>query len=421
MASSQKNTDSTVRNGRHSAPQKRRSDGPPTIVYFDHTAIMSGGEIALLNLILSLDRSLFTPVVVLGMDGPLAEKLREAGVEIHILPLDTGVASTRKDSLKAGSLLRVGTALRSLKYAVRLARLLRARKADLIHTNSLKADVLGGIAARLARIPVIWHVRDRIAVDYLPPFAVAMFRLSCRVLPDYIIANSHATIQTLATGIAVRAAVVHSGSTARQIRVVHDGIAEQALPPRLSITASPTIGLVGRISPWKGQHIFIDAAAEILKQYPETKFQIIGSAMFGEEAYEAEVRSQITRLGLDGQIELTGFCSDVFTLINKLDVLVHASTVGEPFGQVVIEGMAAGKPVVATSGGGILEIVVDGETGYLVPMGDAPSMAAAVCKLLADPVAGYEMGLRGRERVLQHFTIDITAQKVQNIYSEFFQ
>jgi glycosyltransferase involved in cell wall biosynthesis len=178
---------------------------------------------------------------------------------------------------------------------------------------------------------------------------------------------------------------------------------------------------VGRISPWKGQHIFVDAAAEILRQYPDTRFQIIGSAMFGEEKYESQIRDQVTSLGLSSKIELTGFCDDVFSLINKLDVLVHASTMGEPFGQVVVEGMVAGKPVVATSGGGILEIVLDGQTGYLVPMGDASAMAAAVCKLLADPVGASEMGLRGRARVLQHFTIDITAQKVQSIYAEFFQ
>jgi len=247
-----------------------------------------------------------------------------------------------------------------------------------------------------------------------------MFRATCRVLPDYIIANSHATIETLATGVAVRAAVVHSGATSRQIRVVHDGIPEHSLAPKLSLSAAPIVGLVGRISPWKGQHVFIEAAADILKQYPNTRFQIIGSVMFGEEEYEAQIREQIKRLDITTQVELTGFCKDVFTRINKLDVLVHASTVAEPFGQVVIEGMVAGKPIVATSGGGILEIVLDGETGYLVPMGEAGAMAAAVCKLLADPVGASRMGLMGRDRVLQNFTIEITAQKVQDIYKEFF-
>jgi glycosyltransferase involved in cell wall biosynthesis len=164
--------------------------------------------------------------------------------------------------------------------------------------------------------------------------------------------------------------------------------------------------------------VFIDSAAEVLKSFPQCKFQIIGSAMFGEEEYEAKVREQVHNLGLDTAVEFTGYCEDVYSRISNLDVLVHASTTGEPFGQVVIEGMVAGKPVVATSGGGILEIVEDGKTGHLVPMGDSNSMAKAICSLLADPDGAAAMGLNGRKRVLQHFTIEITANKVQEIYSE---
>lgn len=393
----------------------------PTVVYFDHTAKMSGGEIALHNVILNLDRERFEPVVIIGMDGTLANKLRDAGIEVHILPLDDSIASTRKDSLKGNSLLRIGTALRSIRYTFRLARLLKARGADILHTNSLKADLLGGVAARMARIPVIWHVRDRIADDYLPGFAARAFRLCCRVMPDYIIANSHATMATLSTGTAVRAAVVHSGSTNRQLKVVHDGISDFGLSPRLLETMTPIIGLVGRISPWKGQHIFIEAASEVIRRYPGAEFQIIGSAMFGEEDYEAELAKQVETLGLKKNIHFLGFCEDVFDRINSLDILVHASTVGEPFGQVVVEGMVAGKPVVATRGGGVPEIVVDGETGYLVPMDNAPAMAEALIKLLSNPEAAHRMGLRGRARVLQHFTIDITTHKIQDIYSEFFE
>ena len=150
MTSSQENSETITRHTRDEAAVIPRSDKRRTIAYFDHTALMSGGEIALLNLILSLDKSLYTPVVILGMDGPLADRLREAEVELHVLPLDASVSSTRKDTLKSGSLLRIGTAFRSLKYSVRLARLLRARKVELIHTNSLKAerDLLSVLAAR---------------------------------------------------------------------------------------------------------------------------------------------------------------------------------------------------------------------------------------------------------------------------------
>jgi glycosyltransferase involved in cell wall biosynthesis len=296
---------------------------------------------------------------------------------------------------------------------------MRTRKVDLVHTNSLKADILGGIAARLARVPVIWHVRDRIADDYLPALAARGFRLLCRLLPHYIIANSQATLSTLSTPSPERATVIHSGIARPPLRVVHDGIPDPVLPCSSEGEAhTPVIGLVGRISPWKGQHIFIEAASQIRQRFPTARFEIIGSALFGEEAYERQVRAQVAEAGLSEAVEFTGFCEDVMGRIQGLDILVHASTVGEPFGQVVVEGMVLGKPVVATNGGGVPEIVLDGETGILVPMGDASSMAEAVCALLSDPHRAQKMGTAARNRALEHFSIEGTALKVEAVYRE---
>jgi glycosyltransferase involved in cell wall biosynthesis len=123
-------------------------------------------------------------------------------------------------------------------------------------------------------------------------------------------------------------------------------------------------------------------------------------------------------LGIERSVEFTGFRNDVPDLIRGLDLIVHASTTGEPFGQVIVQGMAAGKPVVATNGGGVPEIVVDGTTGLLVPMDDAPALGAAICKLLAAPETAAAMGKAGRKRVLEHFTIEQSARKVEAVYAE---
>jgi glycosyltransferase involved in cell wall biosynthesis len=143
--------------------------------------------------------------------------------------------------------------------------------------------------------------------------------------------------------------------------------------------------------------------------------------MFGEDEYEKMIRQMVVDLGLEDNVEFTGYVTDVPQRVAKLDVLVHASTTGEPFGQVVIEGMVAGKPVIATRGGGVVEIVEDGVTGILVPMSDAKAMAEALVRLLADPASAAAMGLCGRVRVLQHFTIEQTANKVHEIYAEFME
>ena len=178
------------------------------------------------------------------------------------------------------------------------------------------------------------------------------------------------------------------------------------------------VGLVGRISPWKGQHIFIQAAALVNQRFPHARFFIIGAALFGEDQYEQEVRQLPRQLGIHENVEFSGFRKDIGRAIAELDLLVHASTIGEPFGQVIIEGMAAGKPVVATNGGGVPEIVEDGRTGILVPMADIEAMASAICRILSDPASAKAMGLRARQSVADHFTIEQTARRVEAVYAE---
>jgi glycosyltransferase involved in cell wall biosynthesis len=387
------------------------------VLLFDHTAALGGGEIALLNLVKCLNPIAVKPFVVLGADGPLVKQLQPI-VETHILPLPLDVKNTKKDKLGIATLFRIREVFGVLGYVRRLALLIRQHDIDLIHTNSLKADIIGGIAGRLSLRPVIWHVRDRIEDDYLPGPVVRVFRLLCRIIPTYIIANSAATLRTICADD-----IPSESSNVGGIRqnckgiVVHDG----TILPATHVATNKTpglfyIGLIGRISPWKGQHIFLQAAAKVFKRFPNARFVLIGAALFGEDEYHQEVRQMPRRLGIEEVVEFTGFRSDIGQVIDGLDMVVHASTTGEPFGQVIIEGMAAGKPIVATNGGGVPEIVEDGNTGILVPMGDSQAMADAVCQLLGDPFRAGEMGRKGRQRVEKHFTVELTARNVEAVY-----
>jgi glycosyltransferase involved in cell wall biosynthesis len=396
--------------------QELSSSSPIRVLFFDHTAAQSGAEIAMLNLVRHLDSRKVTPIVVFGASGPVAEQMR-AFAETHVLPLPVEVATAKKESLGVASFLRLGAMLGGAAYIWRLAKFIRRSKVDLVHTNSLKADVIGGIAGRLARCPVIWHVRDRIDGDYLPAPAVRAFRFLCRWIPYFVIANSGATLRSVYPDAPPRDAVPSSIRRRGQCAVVHDGTPW----PFPGVSTSPReglvrIGLIGRISPWKGQNIFLRAAALVHQNFPNARFFIVGSAMFGEAEYDREVRSLTESLGISGVVTFTGFRSDVQNVIADMDLIVHASITGEPFGQVIIEGMAAGKPVIATNGGGVPEIVEDGKTGILVPMGDVQAMAAGISRLLAEPALAAEMGARGRERVRNHFTIELKARKVEAVY-----
>ena len=387
------------------------------ILFVDHTAVLGGGEIALLNLVRHLDRSRFDFSVLLCSDGPLVEKLREAGVQVQILPLAPSIVETRKGNLGFGTLFRLKDLLRMVVYILTLARFIRRNRYDLVHTNSLKADIIGGLAARLAGVRLVWHVRDRIDDDYLPRPVVVAFRTLCRLIPDHVIAVSHATLATIDPA---RRPAQHRCKS-RRMHVVHDGIDGElfrAAPPALR-NGVTRIGLVGRISPFKGQHIFLEAAAAIRARFPNARFQIIGGALFAEDDYEARIRDMAASPRLKHAVEFTGFRSDVPALISKLDILVHASTTGEPFGQVLVEGMAAGKPVVATRGGGVPEIVQDGVTGLLVPMSDPHAMARAICHLLENPNLAADMGRQGQQRALSCFSVNFTAAGVERVYECF--
>jgi len=375
----------------------------PTVLFFDHTAKLGGAEIALFHVLQHLDKQKFEPVAVLGETGALAEKLRESGIETHILALDASVNQARKDSLGARSLLKFRAVGKTLTYCIRLSRFIKSRRIDLIHTNSLKADIIGGVCSRLTGVPVVWHVHDRIDADYLPKTVARLFRLLCRIIPDFVVANSIATLKSIRLPYSSPSAVVYEGVLARDAAQKNNHV-------------GGIVGLVGRLTRWKGQHVFLEAAAQVRQQFPKTKFQIIGSAMFGEESYEQEICALSRSLGLEDCVEFTGFRNDVPRLVDKLDILVHASTTGEPFGQVITEGMLAAKPVIATRGGGVPEIVQHGTTGLLVPMGDADAMAEAICALLSNPKLARAMGKAGRKRALQHFIVEKTVPRLEAIF-----
>ena len=398
--------------------QTQTDQGPHTvqhkILYLDHTAKLGGGEIALINLLCAQDRSKFCPIVALASEGPLVRKLEALEIETYVLPLASSITDARKDLLGPGSLLRLVDASRLIAYIFTLARFIREHGVAIVHANSLKAGLYGGFAARLAGVPMLWHVRDHVDSRYLPAKVAWLMRGLIRRLPSVVVANSHSTLSRLTDSPASNPGV---GGAVR-MTVIHDGVdpdlyCRSEQPEK----GSKRVALVGRIAPWKGQHVFIDAAAKVLRKRPDTRFQIVGAPLFGETDYNDGLHQQVADLGIQDSVEFTGFQSDVAGLLGKVAIVVHASTIGEPFGQVVAEGMAAAKPVIATEGGALPEIVENGLSGILVPMGDSDAMADAIESLLADPDAARAMGEAARRRIQDRFTIDMTARRVEGIYS----
>ncbi|WP_375493259.1 glycosyltransferase family 4 protein, partial [uncultured Jatrophihabitans sp.] len=364
----------------------------PRVVYLDHIAQLSGGEIALARMLAALPD--VDAHVILGADGPLRAQLERAGAEVEVIELDAGARDTRRDVAVGAGGLRAAAALTG--HTARLARRLRQLRPDVVHSNSLKSGYYGAAAARIAGVPLVWHLRDRLVDDYLPARAISATRALLHSAPAAVLCPS-------------REVASHVGGPAA---VVPDPYAASR-PPREPTESLRTIGVVGRISPWKGQ----DVALRALAHLPDLRLRVIGSPIFGEDDYLQQLRDLAAELGVADRVDFVGFVDDVEDELRRLDALVHASTVAEPFGQVVVEGLAAGVPVIATDAGGPREIVTDHVDGLLVAPGDADAMAGALRELAGDAALRAQLAENGVRRATA-FAPDVIGAQVQALYRE---
>lgn len=366
---------------------------------------IGGSDVCLLRLVAGLDRTRFQAFVALPKEGPLSGALRASGATVLVEPcmhrLSTRLGAAHYVRYAAGYPLAVW----------RLARLIRREGIDLVHTNTLHA-LHGFAAAWLARRPHVWHVREIVLQSRV------MRRLElflARRFADRILAMSGAIAAMFAPA-------------PRQLAVLHDGIDLNAFRPDQRTAGGPLVrrelglaaddvvaGVVCRLDHWKGVDVFLRAAARV----PQAKFIVAGGAVEGREEFAASLHALARGLGVD--VRFTGWRygpERIAELHAALDVLVLPSVWPEPFGLVLLEAMASGKPVIATRHGGPLEIVAEGETGLLVAPGDVDELAAAMTALLRDAALRERMGRAARARAERAFDETTYVAAVQRLYDE---
>jgi glycosyltransferase involved in cell wall biosynthesis len=213
-----------------------------------------------------------------------------------------------------------------------------------------------------------------------------------------------------------------------RIETLHDAIDTREFSPKHGARArlrkefsygrrDLVVGFVGRFSPGKGHEELLQAAALLGRSHPRVRFLIVGEASTGEEAYAEEIRSASASAGLDGIVTFAGFRRDIPAIMSAFDILAFPSH-AESFGVVLIEAMAMELPVVSTNCDGVLDIVVDGKTGLLVPPRNAPKLAAALARLADAPDLRRRFGRAGRKRVLTLFDRDRQIDRLEEIYRE---
>ena len=283
-----------------------------------------------------------------------------------------------------------------------------------MHTNGNKAHVLAGLPRRGARL--IWHVRD-----FWRDGAVerAMVRFANRQVSG-VIANSNA-VRTHLVGMGITETLVHAVPNGiDSARFAPEGLAAPLREEFGWSPEAPLVGVVGMLARWKGQDVLLRAFADVLQRRPDARCVIAGDEIYvtrGQTGFAAELRQLVRDLRIEHAVALTGYHDDVPALLRALDVVVHTSIEPEPFGRVIAEGMAAGRPVIATDAGGAPEVTGEsGAAALLVPPGDVAAMAGAILRLLDDPAEAQRLAEAGRQRVLERFSVAGHVERVQTLY-----
>jgi len=274
----------------------------------------------------------------------------------------------------------------------RTAHILRQTKSAALISSQSKGHVYGGLAAQIARTPGFFWQQGI-------PSPSLIERVAAHVPATTIVAGSKAAVDAQRY-ITPRSQVelVHPGVETEEI-AARIGVGK-ALRRQLGLEDSPLVGIVGRLQPWKGQMIFLQAAAKIAEVRPDVRFLVVGGAILGWEGGYPDDLEMFVRESpmLRDRVQFVGHQADVYPWFDALDVVVHAST-NEPFGLVLVEAMALGKPLVATGSGGPLEIVVDGESGVLVPPGNSTVMAQEITRILGDPALSAHLSQGANQAV----------------------
>jgi len=378
------------------------------VLFVHSNADLYGASRSLLRLAGRLARDGNTVLAVLPYDGPLRPALAAAGVEVMVR---RSLALLERRVFR-NPFVALWLLLRWPFSVAGLVRVIRGFKPGLVHTNTaVIADA--PLAARLAGVPHVQHVREFFTEFGAPWRPYRAFLLAC--------AGRMVCVSTPVAdqfGGACRVVVIHNGFPRDEFPPVPADRVE-AFRARFGLAGLRAVGVVGRIKAGrKGQDVFVRAAALLRDRRPDLRFLLVGSPFPGNESHLARVLALARELGVADRVVYTGDVEDVHAAYAALEAVVLPSVRPEPFGGVVVEAMALGRPVIGTAIGGTVEQVAGGETGILVPPGDATALAAAIERLLADPGLAARMGAAGRERFLARFEFEPFYARMKALYGE---
>ena len=392
---------------------------------------IGGSHFCLLEVCRALRRDLYLPMVLFYQDNGLVDEFKKASCQVFIFDRTKGFSLEKVwPGLKRASQDHVGSFLAHFfllsfqrgvnLFAYRLPDffrfifLIKRWNISLVHLNnapSMGIDRL--LLSKMMRIKCITHNRGNCDLRPLQKYFVKYY--------DAIICISRSVLEYIQK---------QNVSTSNAI-IIHDGIdhkkvlssvkrSSREVREEFGVTGvQPFIGMVGNIKEWKGQEIVVKAAGILKKIYPDIKCLLVGdcSNLKGDLRYMEGLRNRVKKEEVSKNVIFTGYRRDTLDIMSALDIVLHASIEPEPFGRVVLEAMVLGKPVIATNFGGPAEIIQDGDSGLLVPPGNAYILAEATHCLLENPRERARIAKAGKARVAQ-FHLRHNVQKTEELYQK---
>jgi glycosyltransferase involved in cell wall biosynthesis len=371
---------------------------------------LGGAEFSLLELVTHLRDSYEFHLIVPG-EGPLKQQAELAGAKVWVLPWPESIAAVGETGKRPGAMQLVRFAAGLGSFARRVSRLLDVIEPSVFVTNSAKSHVIGALTRKRKNVPLIWYMRDGLENRALSRILLALFSRRCDLtvcISRYVAAQFRRYVSSSVPAIVLYNIVdlsrFHPGALASaDIRKKPDEI---------------WFGIIGAITPLKGQDIFLDAAESVVRQLPNANFAIVGNNPYVTQAgslYEDHLRHRVANSVLRNRVKFVGFRNDVPNVLSELDILVQPNRGPEGLGRSVLEAMACGVPVIAVNKWGPAELIQHGLTGLLFSPLDTGQLTAHMLKLGIDESLRKTMGKGGHDWIQQNLVSKELAGKFDRI------
>ncbi|MCO6450187.1 MAG: glycosyltransferase family 4 protein [Caldilineales bacterium] len=387
------------------------AETPHPLLFVHSSDELYGSDVVLLELVRRLDSQRFRPLVLtptdIGYEGLLSKALAENGIPHRSVEMPV----LRRRYLKPFAFPGF---LRSIRNGSRRVQtIIDEQRSALVHSNT--AAVWGGaLAAHKAQTPHVWHVHEIVTQ---PTWVRRFLAWMIANRSDRVVAISRAVANNLLADqprLDSRLSVIYDAVDTERFHPDNDG---GALRSQWGVSDDEVlVGVIGRISAWKGQDFFLNALTLALPQAPRLRCVFVGDVVPGEEARLEQLKDLAQELGVSERVIWAGYRQDAPQIMAAIDILTLPSIRPEPFGMVVVEAMASGKPVIATAHGGPLETVIDGETGHLVSPVEPQQLAQALVDLTKSPQQRREWGMRGRAHVVRSFSFEYHVAAFTSLY-----